>query len=69
MFILSQFLSIPLSFLDKNEKYEATIYFQDEKDLKNNRIKSEKLTVHQNSVLSRKLLANSGLAVIIKKEL
>lgn len=59
-------VNIPLSFLDKDEQYEATVYFQDKNDLKVNQISSEKIMVTRDSVFDRELLANSGLAVVIK---
>jgi len=60
-------VSIPLSFLNKNEAYQATVYFQTEADLKRNEIQSEKMAVTQETVLSRKLPADSGLAIIISE--
>jgi alpha-glucosidase len=60
-------INIPLSFLDKNENYVAEIFFQDEQCLKNNKVKRETINVNQQSVLSKKLIENSGLAIILKK--
>ena len=60
-------LTLPLSFLDSNTNYEATIYFQNEADLKKNQVQSEKLIVTQQSLLSRELVENTGLAIILKK--
>jgi alpha-glucosidase len=60
-------INIPLSFLDKNENYVAEIFFQDEQGLKNNKVKRETINVNQQTVLSKKLIENSGLAIILKK--
>jgi alpha-glucosidase len=60
-------INIPLSFLDKNENYVAEIFFQDEQGLKKNKVKRETINVNQQTVLSKKLIENSGLAIILKK--
>lgn len=63
----SRNITLQLSFLDENDNYEATVYFQNEDDLKNSSVNSQKLTVNKNSVISIELVANSGFAVIINK--
>ena len=60
-------VKIPLTFLNEEEKYEAVIFFQKEDDLKNNKVRMEKIKVNQKSVLSRELLKNSGFTVILRK--
>ena len=60
-------IDLPLTFLDEKEDYEAVIFFQNAGDLKNNTVRIEKITVHQGTVLSKNLIENSGLAVIIRK--
>lgn len=64
----SREVNIPLTFLDANEPYEAVIYFQKGSDLEYNLVQSEKLPVTSESVLTRHLPANAGIAVIIRKE-
>ncbi len=59
-------IEIPLTFLNEGENYEAVIYFQDEEGLRDNKVKMEKIKVNQKSILSRKLLKNSGFAVILR---
>lgn len=61
-------VSIALSFLNANETYEATFYFQTEADLDKNEIRSEKMMVKQGEVLSRTLPKDSGMAIIIRKQ-
>lgn len=63
----SRELVLPLSFLDKDQPYLATIYFQGEADLDNNQIQTESIAVTQETELSRALPANSGLAIIIEQ--
>ncbi|MCK4992936.1 MAG: glycoside hydrolase family 97 catalytic domain-containing protein, partial [Bacteroidales bacterium] len=60
-------IEIPLTFLGEEEKYEAVIFFQNEDDLKNNKVRMEKIKVNQKSVLSRELIRNSGFTVILRK--
>jgi alpha-glucosidase len=60
-------VNIPLTFLDKKENYEAQIFFQNKEDLKLNRVSTIKTRVNIKSVLSHKLLTNSGFTVLIKK--
>ena len=60
-------VEISLSFLDEGYEYEAVFYVQNKEDLKHGTVRIEKLTVNQQSVISKKLLNNSGLAIIIKK--
>jgi len=59
--------NISLDFLDKKEDYEAVIFFQSEKDLNMNTVSIEKIKVNKKTVLSKELLKNAGLAIIIKK--
>ncbi|RIJ50407.1 hypothetical protein D1614_00245 [Maribellus luteus] len=61
-------VKIPLSFLDENASYEAKIYYQDTDDLKKNIFKTTTVKVNKDSVLERKLIKDSGLAVVIKKK-
>jgi alpha-glucosidase len=61
-------VKIPFGFLDKKKSYEATIYFQDKDDLKNNRVSIEKTDVNSETLFSKKLEANSGLAIIVRKK-
>lgn len=60
-------LDIPLSFLDSGETYQTIIYSQNAKELKDNTVGIETILVNQKTVLSRDLLSDSGLAVIIRK--
>ena len=60
-------LEIPLSFLDENSNYDALIYSQNSEALKNNTVSFEKLSVNRTSILSKQLIKNSGLAVILRK--
>jgi hypothetical protein len=60
-------IKIPLKFLDKKGRYEATIYFQIKEDLKNNIIQTVIVSVNSKTVLHRNLISNSGLAIIIKQ--
>ncbi len=59
-------LNLKLDFLDKDKKYEATIYFQDAEGLKNNKVHIEKINVNYKSILSKIVNKNSGLAIVIK---
>ncbi len=60
-------LEIPLTYLDENVIYKAIIYYQNEDDLKNNKVSKESIMVNNNSIISRDLIGNSGLAIIITK--
>ncbi len=60
-------VNVSMDFLDKKGNYEAIMFYQDEDALKNNIVKTEKISMNQKSALSRKLLQNSGLAIIIRK--
>lgn len=64
----SREVNIPLDFLQEGESYEATLYFQDKEDLNNNEIQSENITVTKQTVLSRALAANSGLAILLDRQ-
>jgi alpha-glucosidase len=59
---------IPLSFLRKKKGYEAVMYSQDEKERAANEVKTEKIPVTSETVISRRIAANSGLAIIIRKK-
>lgn len=63
----SREVNIPLDFLEEGESYEATLYFQDKEDLNNNEIQSESIIVTKQTVLSRALAANSGLAILLDR--
>ena len=60
-------VNIPLYFLDENTNYEATIYSQNEQDLQNDKVRIEKITVTKDSSLTKNMVKNSGLAVILRK--
>ena len=60
-------LELPLDFLDKGENYNALIYYQNEQDLANDEVRIESENVTRESVLSKHLMKNSGLAVIFRK--
>ncbi|MBX2873689.1 MAG: glycoside hydrolase family 97 protein [Saprospiraceae bacterium] len=64
----SREVHISLDFLEEDKSYEATIYFQDEADLEKNQIQSEKIMVQRETIFSRKLPADGGLALIIRRE-
>lgn len=60
-------VNIPLSFLDKEQKYQAKIYFQEEADLASNEIQTEAISVTSDMVLSRMIPADGGVAIVIRK--
>ncbi len=60
-------VSIPLSFLEENQKYQAKIYYQGAADLASNEIQSEEISVSKDMVLSRTVPANSGVAIVIRR--
>lgn len=60
-------IEIPLNFLDKDNEYEATIYNQNSEDLENNTVAIEKIKVNSGTVISKKLMGDSGLAIILSK--
>lgn len=60
-------VSIPLSFLDRKQKYQAQIFFQGEADLTANEIQLEEIIVSQEMVLSRTVPADGGLAIVIRR--
>ncbi len=55
-------------FLDKAVNYEATIYFQDKDDLKNNVVQIKKTDVSSRTKFSKKVEANAGFAIIVRKK-
>ncbi len=59
-------VEIPLTFLDEEKTYKAMIFFQNAENLKNNTVSIDELNVTQKSIISRELLKNSGLTIIIK---
>lgn len=59
-------VEIPLKFLDEEKTYKAMIFFQNAENLKNNTVSIDELNVTQKSIISRELLKNSGLTIIIK---
>ncbi|MBI9065609.1 MAG: glycoside hydrolase family 97 catalytic domain-containing protein, partial [Marinilabiliaceae bacterium] len=63
----SRKVDIPLSFLDKGANYEALVYYQNGEDLKNDEVRTEKIMVNRKSVVSKQLMKDSGLAMIIRK--
>jgi alpha-glucosidase len=60
-------VEIALSFLDKNCTYQAVIYKQDEKNLLNNDVTMKEISVSRATILSEKLPANSGFAIILSR--
>lgn len=60
-------VSIPLSFLEQSHKYQAKIYYQRATDLTSNEIQSEEISVSQETILSRMVPADSGLAIVIQE--
>lgn len=61
-------VKILLSFLDGKNSYQALLYYQDENGLKANKVSYIAMDVDSKSVISQKLPANSGLAIIIRKK-
>ncbi len=61
-------LNLPLTFLEKGENYEATIYSQNRSNLENNTVQIAKMPVTSETVFSKKLETNSGIALIIRKK-
>ena len=61
-------LEISFSFLDEGKAYEATIFSQDASGLEANKVTLNTIAVNQKTVLTRTLVENSGLAVIIRKK-
>jgi alpha-glucosidase len=60
-------VNIPLHFLGKKFTYEAVLYVQNQESLTKNEVMVKRLTVNSATVISEKLLANSGLAIMITK--
>ncbi|WP_200979750.1 glycoside hydrolase family 97 protein [Echinicola sp. 20G] len=61
-------VNIPLSFLSKGNVYEAEVFYQTKQDLLDNKVSIDKMEVTNETVLSRDLLANSGMGVIIHEK-
>jgi len=61
-------IDISLDFLDSGSNYEACIFYQREQELANNKVGIQKMAVTADSVLSRQLMKNSGLAAIFRKK-
>ncbi|RIJ50814.1 alpha-glucosidase [Maribellus luteus] len=61
-------LEISFSFLDEGKAYEATIFSQDASGLEDNKVTMETISVNQKAILTKTLVENSGLAVIIRKK-
>ncbi len=64
----SRQLNLPLTFLEKGKNYEATIYSQNRSNLENNTVQIAEMQVTSETVFSKKLEANSGIALIIRKK-
>jgi alpha-glucosidase len=60
-------IEFPLTFLDNGVNYKALIFFQNNEDLKYNKVSIETVNVNQHTTISRELYKNSGIAVIINK--
>lgn len=61
-------VKIPLTFLDGKSSYQATLYFQDENGLKENKISTLGMEVDKKTVIKRILPAKSGMAIVIQKK-
>ncbi len=59
-------IEIPLSFLMKNQKYDAAIYSDDPRVDTRTHVKIEQITVNTETVLKYKLKAKTGLAIRIE---
>jgi alpha-glucosidase len=59
-------LLLPLNFLKKNQRYEATIFADDPSLLTPTKLSIKKVTVSASTVLNFKLKYMNGLAIIIK---
>lgn len=60
-------VSIPLSFLDSDKTYLASVYFDDPSVNTETHVGIERFEVNNKSVIKRKVLANNGMTVHIKK--
>lgn len=58
---------IPLSFLRKKITYEAVLYIQNEQNLSDNKVVIKRMPVNSFTVITEKIMANSGLAMVIRK--
>jgi len=57
---------LPLTFLNKNKQYEATIYADDASLLTPTKLEVKKMNVNASTVLNIQLLAKNGQAIIIR---
>jgi len=60
-------LAIPLKFLDKNKKYQATIYSDDPAVATTTKVKVESKPVNSNTLLDADLRASGGQAIYIEE--
>lgn len=60
-------VKIPLEFLQKKSDYEAVLYGQNQENLQKNEVTVKRLTVNSSSVVSERLLPNTGWAIKITK--
>ena len=60
-------VKFPLDFLEDESQYKAVLYYQNDKNLKNNSVSMKYLEVNKTSMLSQELLPNSGFAMILTK--
>jgi len=60
-------VNISLEFLEAGNDYQATIYWQDARDLANNDVRIEKLKLNRDSIISKNLIKDAGLAVIFRE--
>lgn len=59
-------LHLSLNFLDPSSHYEATIYSQDADARKRRKVQIETVRVNHESILEKHLIANSGMAIIVR---
>lgn len=60
-------VKIPLEFLQKKSEYEAVLYGQNQENLQKNEVTVKRLTVNSSTVVSERLLPDTGLAIKITK--
>ncbi|MCB0668369.1 MAG: glycoside hydrolase family 97 catalytic domain-containing protein [Saprospiraceae bacterium] len=61
-------LRLPLTFLDKDRPYEATLYYQDADSRVQRKVLIEKFKVNHKSVIEQELLAESGVAIVLRSK-
>ncbi|QOD61816.1 glycoside hydrolase family 97 catalytic domain-containing protein [Polaribacter haliotis] len=61
-------LNITFDFLEADAIYEAILYSQDSKGLKENKVAIEKMNIDKTTTFSRKLEKDSGLALVISRK-